>query len=303
MFPWFDLSALFHRRYAKFTLISLIAVTIITLVALTARAPWVKAISIVNQDSTVASPTVVTATNTYVRRAYLQPRLYDILNIYGDRLEKPGKERLILTGTLTRRGRNTDTQFRMVTEIPNRFRLEEQIGSQLRVTGFDGDNGWAIGTAFGRADQEIIETLSFDSFEHFFFGQMQGLATRFLGSRFRLDDGTASDYRGPFYDIYQVSDQVRISNNLRQQPKLFYINSDTLLLERVRYQTIASCSKVNVEIRIAGWQKVNGQQLPGSITRIENDIPILTMKITSAVMSSLTMDNIFKASRDQQCEP
>ena len=54
-------------------------------------------------------------------------------------------------------------------------------------------------------DQETIETLVFDSADNFFLGQMQGVATRMLGSRFRLDDGTTANYAGPFYDIYQIN--------------------------------------------------------------------------------------------------
>ena len=33
---------------------------------------------------------------------------------------------------------------------------------------------------------------------------MRGAATSFLGSNFRLDDGSTPNYTGPFYDISEV---------------------------------------------------------------------------------------------------
>ena len=47
------------------------------------------------------------------------------------------------------------------------------------------------GTA-GLADQDLIEMLVHDSVEGFFIGQIEGFATRLLGSRYhRVDDSRA----------------------------------------------------------------------------------------------------------------
>ena len=208
-------------------------------------------------------------------------------------MEKPGKERLTLNGTLRRQSNPQAVPFRLITELPNRMRLEEQVGGQGRVIGFDGNIGWALGSAFSGSDQEMIETLVFDSVDHFFLGQAQGSATRFLGPRFRADDGTTVNYRGPFYDIYQVNDRIIIGPAAREQSKLFHLNSDTLLLERTQYRISRAGTPVNIEVHIGDWRKVNNQQIPGTITRSENDALALTLNIASATVGPRVADGIF----------
>ena len=115
----------------------------------------------------------------YVNRRLLTPRLAAHLNALGDRLEKSGKERLTVTGVLHV---SADSQARPVSvtlEFPDRFRIAIQNGPQSRVITSDRVEQRA-------ADEpELIETLAYDSAEHFFSAQMQGNATRFLGARFR----------------------------------------------------------------------------------------------------------------------
>jgi hypothetical protein len=265
----------------------------ITTFSLSAGAWWSRKAAISQQDITAAQPTPTPNQNSYIRRGLLQSRLRDAMVDLGDRLEKPGKERLTLVGTL-RQPRNPGAiPFRLFQEFPRRMRLEEQ-GSQARTIGFDGSRGWGLGAALGDAELEMIETLIFDSVDHFFLGQMEGLAMRALGTRFRLDDGTTR-YAGPFYDIYEVADYIAIGSANRRQPKLFYVNSDTRRFERVRYRINRGGAGVNVEIRLDNWRKVGDQLLPHSIERLENDQSALTLNIATAIVGPRQNDGIFNA--------
>lgn len=194
----------------------------------------------------------------YVQRWRLQPQLREALRQLGDRLERPGKERLTLLGTLTRlSGSQVETApFRLITEFQNRMRLEEQVGTQLRVTVFNGSNAAKLGGPVNRRDEDLIETLVFDSVDNYLIKQTQGAATRFLGSRFRLDNGEAENYSGSYYDLYQTTDQIRIGPSIREQSKQYYFNSDTQLLEHVRYEIQPEGARVSVEVQITGWRKV-----------------------------------------------
>jgi hypothetical protein len=292
----FDLSALprlSRRRSAKFVLAVLALVIAIALVTFTSRAWRAKKGLSIKQDAAAAQPTPLPPNaNSHVRRARLWPRLRDALNVLGDRLEKPGKERLTLAGTLRRQNNSQAIPFRLFLELPRRMRLEEH-GAQPRVSGFDGSEGWALGAALSDADQEMIETLVFDSADQFFISQTQGGATRALGQRFRLDDGATPNYTGPFYNIYELQDHIPDKKETRAQTKLFYFNSETLLLERVRYQIERNGAPMNVEVRLSGWQKVNNQRIPGSITRLENDTQTLTLTINAVTFSPRATDGAF----------
>lgn len=279
-------------RATKRVLVALTAVSAVALVAFTAWA-WRVNTGAPAKPASVAFQTTL-GVSSYVRRARLWPRLSEALRLLGDRLEKPGKERLTLAGTLRRQNDALAVPFRLVLELPRRMRLEE-LSATPRVSGFDGSKGWVLGATLSDADRDTIETLVFDAVEGFFLGQMQGFATRDLGSRFRLGDGKTPNYTGPFYDIYQVSDRIGFGTSVRVQPKLFYFNSDTLLLERVRYQIERNGRAVKVEVQIGGWQNSSGQQLYTSIIRLEDGAPRLTLAIISAVLGQRLNDGIFNS--------
>jgi hypothetical protein len=230
----------------------------------------------------------------YVRRSRLRPQLHAVLNAMGNRLEKPGKERLTLTGTITSGGSKQIIPALLVREFPERLRLEEQLEGERRVTVFDGNSSvrrsWS---SHGRRDEDLVETLAHDSVEHFLFTQTGNAAIRYLGARFRPDDGTDPNYAGPFYDLYEMTELIKLRREMRRQTKLYYFNSDTHLLERVKYQVFRDGIATTVEVRLNNWQEVQGQRLPGEIVRLENDAPVLTFTVTSFVISARAADGLF----------
>ena len=126
-----------------------------------------------------APENVAASRKEYVNRRLLTPRLAAHLNALGDRLEKSGKERLTVTGVLHVSADSQARPIAVTLEFPDRFRIVIQNGPLSRVITSDRVEQRA-------ADEpELIETLAYDSAEHFFSAQMQGNATRFLGARFR----------------------------------------------------------------------------------------------------------------------
>lgn len=228
----------------------------------------------------------------YVRRSFMLPKLGWALNALGDRLEKPGRERLSAIGTLSRADLPAE-EVRVIWEFPDRLRLTRQRGNQTRVIAFDGDQVKAGGNPLDEPEQDLLETLVYGSAEHFFATQMQGMATRFLGSRFRIDDGSAADYSGPYYDVYKVEDQVNTSTDQRQQLKFYYFNSDTLLLERVTYEITRNGSTVKVEERLSDWTREQGQRIVRRIERLENGQSVFVLSVGSADLSPSINDGVF----------
>ena len=227
----------------------------------------------------------------YVRRRALQPRLLESLNTLGDRLEKPGKERLTLAGTLTRIDEGEPTAVVATLEFPDRLRLTMQRGAQSRVITFnEGQVRGIDGTLDGR-ERDLVETLLYDTVEHFFSAQGEGAATRFLGSHFRADDGTQANYTGPFYDIYQTTEDLGFGETLRQQTKVYCFNSETQLLERVAYQV--ESSKIPVEILMSSWSQIQDQRVPMRIVRKAQGQTVLTFVVNSVSLGPKLDDGIF----------
>src|SRR5438132_1065607 len=126
----------------------------------------------------------------------------------------------------------------LTLEFPDRLRLIVQQGLQQRVVIFNGQAATSVGGALTSNERELIETLVNDTSEHFFAGQAEGRAMRCLGQRFRAEDGKSANYAGAYYDLYEMSDEIKTGTDARSQGKIFYFNSDTLLLEKVRYQIV-----------------------------------------------------------------
>jgi len=236
---------------------------------------------------TARNPTNVAKVNrnAYVRRGLLSPRLALTLSALGNRLEQPGKERLMLMGTL-RSGADA-REVAATLEFPDRLRLSFG-GPQNRVLTFDGQQTKTVATD----DLDLIETLAYDSAEHFFAAQMQGNAMRFLGSRFRTDDGSNPDYNGPYFDVYKIAEQIKASGEERAA-KLYYFNSDTLLLERVTYTVNRDGVETSVETRLSDWRATDGQQVPRRIERFENGKKVFVLTIWSAALSRGADDGMF----------
>jgi hypothetical protein len=235
----------------------------------------------------------------YIRCAHLRASICDALKVLGNRFEAPGKERLTVVGSLTRTSATGVTDvvnIRLITEYPHLMRLEEQRLGQIRVLAFDGQQVWSNLGVVTPADMNLIQSIVFDSADHFFIGQMKDTATRLLGRGFRTDQGTNPNYSGPFSDIYQVIDQTTMAGLVGQPselPKLYYLNTNTRKIERLRYQIRRATLPIMVQLSTPTWHSVGGQLVPDSIERLENGASVWKLTGTSWTLSPRADDGTF----------
>lgn len=175
-------------------------------------------------------------------------------------------------------------------EFPDKLRLDIQNGQQTRLITFDKQEIRGQATS---DELDLVESLTYDSAEHFFNAQMQGNAMRFLGSRFRTDDGSTPDYSGPYFDIYKIADRIDASGEERAV-KLYYFNSETLLLERVIYVINRNGSETNIETQLSDWRVEDGQKVARRIEHYENGKSVFVLKIRSAQFGRRADDGIFQ---------
>ncbi len=252
--------------------------------------PWrVKTIKS-NQKSSASN----NAPQAYLHRGLLRPDFIPKLNALGDRLEKPGKERLTLVGTLTSAGEAQPSHVVAILEFRDHLYLTISGHGQAKVISFDGENpATSVGGSLEPQDLDLVETLVYDVTDHFLSTQTRGLATRSLGARFRIDDGSARTYVGPYYDIYEVNDKVITSPEPRQQRRLYEFNSETLLLGRVCYQIERRGQPLKIETDLGGWFEQSSQQLPRRIERLVNGSSVFLLTIDAATVGPHVNDGIF----------
>ena len=216
----------------------------------------------------------------------------------GDRLQVVGKERLELVGVLTRAGQSP-VAVHILWEYPGKVRIEKRLGTEPdpnkdELLVYDGQNLRKRGGTAGMADEDLIELLVHDSVEGFFIGQIEGFATRFLGSRYhrRDEEGNAV---GPDYDLYEVINEVRVPGRPLRQRKLYYFNSDTALLGRVRYRLGPERGRgpVEVGVEVSGWGEVYGQLIAGTVVRSEDGVEVVRLEIQEAGVEAAAKDGSF----------
>jgi hypothetical protein len=237
-------------------------------------------------------PTTDPSVIRYVEPALLWPRLSRAADALGDRIRVPGKERMTFTAIHTAAGLPLPVTSRVITQWFDRVRIEQTLPDQTLVLGFDGRSTWSGAGPPDAFSLLLVRTLAFDSAEHFFADQMFGAATRELGLQFRLDDNTAEDHPGPFFDVYEVTEVIPVSQEMVAQTRVYWFNSDTRLLERIQYTDLLAAVPVQVEILIS-WQDVEGQRVPARVERTENSASVLALTISDVTFSPRGDDGIF----------
>jgi hypothetical protein len=208
--------------------------------------------------------------------------------VLGNRLLQPGNERVTQVGSLVTVGAQP-APVTITYEISGKVRID----FSGRSVGHDGTNTWATAGAVVQRDFELLEALVNDSSEYLFMGQAQHLATRYYGPAFRFDDGKAKNYTGPYYDVHEVVDSVL--GTKQTQVRIYCINSQTYVLERVQQDTLRSAKKVRIETVLGAWKYFGGQQFPTSVTRTQDGQQLFSLTIDNVTTGPTLPDGFLTA--------
>jgi hypothetical protein len=200
------------------------------------------------------------------------------LQAVGTRLQVPGKEQTVLTGELLNEAGERKS-----------IRVAHQLSGLVRIEGvrertplkYDGD--LARGSA-DRMDEALLETFVMDTLEGMIGSARSGGAVRLVGRRFGPDPRTVSkDFKGPYYDIYEVLAPVRVRTDRQLRMKRYYFDSDTGLLVTTRYIDPTVGQGLAIETRFSGWRETAGSAYPGAIERYEDGRRVFSFVVEGAV--------------------
>jgi hypothetical protein len=198
----------------------------------------------------------------------------------GQRLLKPGRERILATGNISY---HSDTlqrteRVRILWQYPLKIRLD-QGGHPLFYDRNHPVPGVLEDPQTGKAIQMLLE----DSVEGLFAMQKDRISRRYLGSGFTLEDAGVSD---PAMDIVIVSypDVFRHAQSIQ---KSYWFDSRTKLLGVVMY---TSSTGVWTHIVITDWRDVAGEKIPFRLERWENNKLAIELSLESATISAAARD-------------
>jgi hypothetical protein len=226
-----------------------------------------------------------------VNVAGLPPELRAVATALGDRLWTPGKERLTISGSMTRSGNTYPATVTL--ELPNYFRLDEG-GPDRDTLAFDGKSSWASYGSLKEEDEGLLESFLDDAAESMFFSLQRGSTMRLIARGAQLEVAKGPVYSGASASIYEIIGRpwFQPDNGLRQ--KQYYFDSRTLSPVLVRYRAKKSDgSVVFVETARTNWTKTNGQTVPGTVSRSESGKSMFAFQVSAASFSAAASDGWF----------
>lgn len=209
----------------------------------------------------------------------------------GDRLTLEGKERLTLTGEVKNSLTNLTQNLFVTREEHDKLRVDLANGDKLILNGTELVKGGST-VAFS---EKLVESIFEDFPDTFFLNFTSEKKAVLLAGRARPENTNATTYTGPFYNIYGVGRDDRLRTNRSRINKLYFLNFDTHLLERVTYKIPAGVGSVEVMTLFEDYRKVDDQLIPFRIRRLENGVEVIQITIRTASVSKKQADNAFKS--------
>jgi len=206
----------------------------------------------------------------------------------GDRLQKAGSERIVYTGSLT--DASGATPATVTWELPGYLRLD--LAARSKTYLIDAVAGVSNAAGLNETERDMLESLHNDIPEAFLYNVSGTTAFRFLGARFRNDNGKDKNYQGPYYDVFQTGGPVLTRKN-EVAWKLYYFDSHTKLLAKTTYHLRRGSAAVPVVVEFSNWTVVQGNAVPGQIVRRENGVVVFTLSVKAAAIGPHQDDGIF----------
>lgn len=217
-------------------------------------------------------------------RLSLQPEADKLRRRLGRRFVAAGKERAMLTGTLTI-GANTSPVRIVRTQNDDGEHVEIALAglpASLTWTATEGARSGA-GLANG-IERLLIERLALDSPDQFILAQLRGASYYTVARQARPSEaGTSEDYTGPVWDIVRIAEPQRGTANRPQSLwRLYYINSSRGLIEKVVSREGAD----TILVEVSDWVERGGESVPTRTRWTRSGQFVMELSLTNVAHSS-----------------
>jgi hypothetical protein len=220
----------------------------------------------------------------FVRPQQLPMNLGSIVEAHGGRFQLPGKERLVMAGTL-RRG-NVSSALQIVNDLPGKLRLIE-VGGRGKTITFDLEKLESNG-GIDDVDEDLAEALAVDTIEQFFLQVQSSRNWRSLGQRFRV---TGEAGFGAEVDVFEVTLVSNARRAKEVRTKLYMFDYRTGLLRRTADTVTRGARRIRSETVYSDYTQVDGSAVVGKIQRIVDGAETFVFTRQSASLSAAAQGN------------
>lgn len=207
------------------------------------------------------------------RNLFLQPDALRVSRRLGKRFGPSARGTSVLVGTLRIDG----------SEQPvNITRRQTQTGEAVdlhvanrRLSWSDQEGAKGASGAVSDTERLLVERLTLDSPDQFVLAQLRG-ASYFTVSRNVRPADAEDGYAGPLWNVVRI-DEPRHDESLRPQStwRLYYLNAQTDLPERVEYQFNGQ----EIKVEFLEWMDQQGEKTPSYVRWTSNGQPLMEFRV------------------------
>ncbi len=210
----------------------------------------------------------------------------------GSRMMSAEKAQITMSGTLTdSRGARAG---QLTIQAPGYLSFRDGQG---RAVTFDGTGIKNKAGAADDADNAIAESLLAGFPDMVCLQVATGGSYRRIGSHFRPDGGAAKNYTGPYWTLLAFSPKARpglAAGKALQQDLFIAIDEQTGFIAEIRSVVNKAPKQQQVtQTQFSNWSKQDDQWFPGSITRYENGLQVLSFSTTGASVGLAASATVF----------
>jgi hypothetical protein len=216
----------------------------------------------------------------YYDRLGLQPAADRMRRKLGRRFQQSGREISESTGTLT-----VGAERHAIVIVRTRDDDGERVsigldGGPLKYTWNGNDGSQSQGKSATGVERSLIERVVFDSPEQFVLAQLRGDAYYTAARAVRpAEAGGSDDYRGPIWDVIQLTEPNDRPNKPESASRLYYINNATGLIDR----TLSRDQSGAIAAEFADWVDLGGDMLPLRTTWTLDKQVVMELVLSTAV--------------------
>ena len=231
----------------------------------------------------VAAQTPPPFASRYLIGLAFQPEADRMRRRLGRRFLSPGRELLALSGVLA--VGKAEHQVRLVrSQEDDGERLAVAIDGGPSLTWSAGEGTKSVdGKAASESERSQVERMVMDSADAFVLAQLRGASYYTIAHDVRPPAAASSEaYEGAVWDIVRIGEPKATMSQIASPWRLFYINSDTGLLDRV----VSQEGGESVVADLSAWVDQGGEAAPTQITWTRSGQVVMKLTVTSMEISS-----------------
>jgi len=220
----------------------------------------------------------VRATKHGPRNLFLQPEALAVARKLGKRFSASNRSSSVISGSLTIAG---------IDQPLTITRRQSETGEQVSLlvggrslTWDDQEGAKSIAGVLSNSERLLIERLTLDSPDQFALAQLRGASYFTIARNVRPTDAN-DGYTGPLWNLVRVDEPQSAKAQSLSSWRIYYVNGQTGLPDRVEYQL----NELPITVEFLEWIKQGEETTPSRVKWSSSGQSLMELHVTSVSLN------------------